>query len=133
MVRAVLRTKSVTTKLTETEYARLEELAGASGVNLSEWVRGKLLGPDRPGSGTEVLLGEVLALRTILMNLLFSISNGKPVTPESMKKLIERADGDKVRRAVERLAAVRAAVPEAHPEGGAEPEVSAEMEVGEGA
>jgi len=30
----------------------------------------------------EVLLGEVLALRTILMNLLFSIGKGAPTTPE---------------------------------------------------
>jgi hypothetical protein len=81
------------------------------------------------------LLGEVLALRTILINLLFSLGSGKPVTPEAMQELIARADGDKSRRAAERLwaqerlTAVWAAVPEA----GAEPESSAETEAGEGA
>ena len=46
MVRAVLRTKSVTTKVTEAEYVRLEELAQVTGVNMSEWIRGRLLSRD---------------------------------------------------------------------------------------
>ena len=59
--------------------------------------------------------GEVLALRTILINLMFSLTNGKPVTPEAMRELIEKADGDKSRRAMERLTAVAATVPEPEP------------------
>jgi hypothetical protein len=116
----VLRTKSATTKVTEAEYARLESLAEASGVNMSEWMRGRLLGRDED---TATVLGEVLALRTILINLLFSVSNGKPVTPEAMKELIEKADGDKARRAVERLTA---AVPKMEA-----PTEGAETEAGE--
>jgi hypothetical protein len=115
----VLRTKSATTKVTEAEYARLESLAEASGVNMSEWMRGRLLGRDED---TATVLGEVLALRTILINLLFSVSNGKPVTPEAMKELIEKADGDKARRAMERLTAavpkMQAATEEAETEAG---------------
>jgi hypothetical protein len=34
------------------------------------------------------------------------------VTPEAMRELIEKADGDKERRAMERLTAVRATMPE---------------------
>ena len=74
------------------------------------------------GARTAVLLGEVLALRTILMNLLFSLSNGKAVTPEAMRELIEKADGDKERRAMERLTAVRGAIPATV----AEPETAAQ-------
>jgi hypothetical protein len=110
----ILRTKSVTTKVTESEYARLEELASASGVNLSEWIRGKLLGADRAGGAAGAVLEEVLALRTILINLVFSLGKGEPMTHEQMQALIERADGAKAKRALERLAA---AVPEAAPEG----------------
>ena len=56
------------------------------------------------------MLGEVLALRTsLIMNLLFSLGSGKPVTPEAMQELIARADGDKARRAMERLTAVTGA------------------------
>lgn len=81
-------------------------------LTLSEWARAKLLEPrtDGGGAGTEVLLGEILALRTVLR-------------PEAMKELMEKADGDKARRAMERLTA---AVPKVEPatEG-------AEMEAGE--
>ena len=120
-----LRTKSVSTKVSEEEFVALESRARARKLTLSEWVRAELLEPRGGESGaatsgsprtglrswgeTEVLLGEVLALRTILMNLLFSVSNGKAVTPEAMRELIEKADGDKERRAMERLTAVRAA------------------------
>ncbi len=119
----VLRTKSATTKVTEAEYARLESLAEASGVNMSEWMRGRLLGRDGVDrdKDTATVLGEVLALRTILLNLMFSLANGKPVTPDGMQELIRRADGDKMRKAMERLTA----------RGGKEPE--AETEADEGA
>ena len=126
MVSSILRTKSVTTKVTEPEYARLEELASASGVNLSEWIRGKLLGADRAGGAAGAVLEEVLALRTILINLVFSLGKGEPMTHEQMQALIERADGAKAKRALERLAA---AVPEAAPEG--QPENQDETNQGE--
>ncbi len=105
MVRpSILRTKSVTTKVTEAEYARLEELAALAGVNLSEWIRGRLLRDEQPSGESEgVVLAEVLALRTILMNLLFSISRGEPVTAEQMQALIERADAGKVAKAAKLL------------------------------
>ncbi len=105
----ILRTRSATTKVTEAEYARLESLTEASGVNMSEWMRGRLLGRDGADrdEDTATVLGEVLALRTILLNLMFALTNGKPMTPEGMQELIGRADGDKMRRAMERLAAVR--------------------------
>ena len=114
MVKPPLRTKSVGTKVTDAEYAALETHARAGGLTLSEWVRDVLLGIGRPGDvDTEVLLAEVLALRTILINLLFSMSKGEPMTAEGMQGLIERADKDKVRRALEKLGAVRVEQPPA--------------------
>ena len=72
-----LRTKSFGTKVSEEEFAALETLARARKLTLSEWVRAELLEPRTDGGGAadEVLLGEVLALRTILINLLFSLTN----------------------------------------------------------
>jgi len=109
-----LRTKSVGTKVSEPEFAALETRARASGLTLSEWVRDVLLASS-PEAGAaaadQVLLGELLALRTILINLLFSVSKGEPVTPEQMQALIERADKDKMRRALERLGESRLTVP----------------------
>ena len=130
-----LRIKSVSTKVSEEEFAALETRARARKLTLSEWVRAELLEPRTDGCGAadEVLLGEVLALRTILLNLMFSLTNGKAVTPEAMRELIEKADRDKSRRAMERLTAVAATIPESGPEPEQDPEPTAGTEAGEGA
>jgi|SRR6266702_6178949 len=110
MVKLPLRNKSVGTKVTEAEFAALEIQARARKLTLSEWVRAELLEPKQ-SRGDDVLLEEVLALRTILINLLFSLAKCERLTTEAMKELIERADGDKASRAMERLSAGRTAVP----------------------
>jgi hypothetical protein len=113
----------VGTKVSDAEYAALEARARAGNLTLSEWVRDVLLasppeGTGRPGGDTDVVLAQVLALRTILLNALFSISRGEAMTPEQMQALIERADKDKVRRALEKLGEARLEVlPEAEPVG----------------
>jgi hypothetical protein len=109
MVKLPLRNKSVGTKVTETEFVALEIQARARKLTLSEWVRAELLEPKQ-SRDDEVLLAEVLALRTIMINLLFSLAKGERLTTEAMKELIERADGDKASRAMERLSARRKVV-----------------------
>src|SRR6266853_1412891 len=95
------RAKSVGTKVTEDEYARLARLA--QGQTLSEWVREVLLARVTPRPADEVLLAEVLALRTIVLNLHFALATGETPTADAMKGLIERADRDKLPKAQERL------------------------------
>ena len=94
-------------------------LARAAGVNMSEWMRGRLLGRDggSRGEDTAAMLAEVLALRMVLINLIFSLGKGEPMDAEQMQALIERADGSKARRAMERLTALG---PQTMPGGGAE-------------
>ena len=109
-----LRTKSVGTKVSEAEFALLEERARGAGLRLAEWVREALLAaPMEPGMGSgvdsgEIALAEVLALRSLLLNLHFRAAKGEPVPEAEMRSLIERADGVKMQRARERLEAVRA-------------------------
>ncbi|HWG21833.1 MAG TPA: hypothetical protein VG225_14980 [Terracidiphilus sp.] len=103
-----LRTKSVGTKVSEAEFAMLEERARANGQTLSEWVRDVLLAAPvdgLPESG-EVVLAELLALRTLFLNLQFRQGQG-PMTEAEMRGLIERADSVKMQRARERLAALK--------------------------
>jgi hypothetical protein len=115
MVKAILRTKSISTKVTGEEYARLEELAGATGQSMSEWVRTKLL--DQVERETEeTVLAELLGLRTILLNLLFAVANGEAMTAEQMQAVIERADASKLERARKLLAAHVATAPEIPPD-----------------
>jgi hypothetical protein len=48
-------------------------------------------------------MAELVALRTILLNVLYKQANGKSLTGEEMRQLIKRADADKLKKAVERL------------------------------
>ena len=83
-------------------------------MRLAEWVREALLAAPVEtfaSSGVdsgEVALGEILALRSLLLNLHFRAANGEPVAESEMRSsLIERADGTKIERARERMTAVR--------------------------
>jgi hypothetical protein len=113
-----LRTRSVGTKVSEAEFAMLEERARSSGLTLSEWVRDVLLvAPVEPSAeaGSEVVLAELLALRSLFLNLSFR-ADKSPLTEADLRGLIERADATKLERARERLQAARAASKETQPE-----------------
>ena len=120
------------TKVSEAEFALLEERA-RGGLRLAEWVREALLAaPVEPvaGSGVdsgEVALAEVLALRSLLLNLHFRAAKGEPVAEAEMRGLIERADETKMQRARERMEAVQSAARTAARATGPEPETASEM------
>src|SRR5579864_2191407 len=102
---AARRTKSISAKVSEPEYARLVARAGDRTV--SEWVRTVALeaaGPSRVESLLFVVLTEQAALRMILLNLQFAVSRGESVTAEFMQGLIARADRDKFGLAHARIA-----------------------------
>jgi hypothetical protein len=98
-----LRTKSVSTKVTDEEYTQFEALAGEQ--TISEWARDVLLKATKPNASEQtVVLAEVLALRTILLNVHFAVSQGRTLTVEEMQQLIERAEQNKLSKARQRLA-----------------------------
>jgi hypothetical protein len=97
-----LRTKSISTKVTDEEYAQFEALAGEQ--TISEWARDVLLKATKPNAGEQTVLAEVLALRTILLNIHFAVSQGGTLTGEEMQQLIERADQNKLSKSRQRLA-----------------------------
>jgi hypothetical protein len=99
---SIPRTKCLSTKLTEEEYAELEGAAGE--FTLGTWARETLLRTARQRTAGSVVLAEVLALRTILLNLQFAQAAGDAITAERMHQLIERADKSRFTRAAERLA-----------------------------
>ncbi len=101
-----LRSKSVTTKITETEYERIVQMAGASNRNVSEWMRECLFrefGQSTSAAEHEVLLAEVLALRAIILNLSFRTNAGEKLNQQDVLDLIRRADQDKTQKAQQRL------------------------------
>lgn len=99
---SIPRTKGLSTKLTDDEYTELEGAAGEQ--TLSTWAREVLLKAARLQAAESVVVAEVLALRTILLNLEYAQSAGEDITAERMQQLIDRADRDRFTRAAERLA-----------------------------
>jgi len=122
LVKPPLRTKTLGTKVSEDEFAQLEAAASERGLTLSEWCRETLLASvngqdgqsvDSSGTGEQALMAELVALRAILLNVLFKLANGQALTADEMQRLIDRADSDKLRKARERLA--QAAESDVHP------------------
>lgn len=95
------RSKSISTKVTEEEYAHFEVLAGDQ--TISEWVREVLLKAVVPSPAEQTIVAELLALRMILMNILFSIANREQLTSTAMDDIIKQADAAKLGKAMERL------------------------------
>jgi hypothetical protein len=95
------RSKSISTKVTEEEYAQFEALARDQ--TISEWVRDALLKAAKPSPAEQTIVEELLALRMILMNILFTIANREPLTSTAMDDIINRADAGKLAKARERL------------------------------
>ena len=95
------RSKSISTKVTEEEYAHFEALAGDQ--TISEWTRDALLKAAKPSPAEQTIVAELLALRTILINILFTVANREQLTSTSMDDIIKHADAGKLAKAVERL------------------------------
>jgi|SRR5208337_2898335 len=111
MVKPPLRTKSIGFKVSEEEHRQLETVAQRSRQTLGEWCRKVVMenasgqGTNPPGASAEAqaLMAELVALRAVLLNVLFKQANGQTLTTEEMQRLIDRADSDKLTKARERL------------------------------
>jgi len=101
----ILRRRTVSTKVTEEEFAGLEAQAVGRGVNLGEWVREALLERLKPEEdpGNETLLAEMVALRAIVINLAVAQARGQAMSQENIQDLIDHADRERFRRAEERV------------------------------
>ncbi len=86
------------------------EKARESEQTPGEFVRELVLnafGDEQPEAtaAEQALLSEILALRTILINTVYDLASGD-ATPERMKALIEKADAEKLHKAIERLKSI---------------------------
>jgi hypothetical protein len=97
-----LRGRSLGTKLSEVEYAGAEAAALKAGVGLSEWCRRAVLEfAERDGSkpAEKIVLAELLSLRSVLLSVVFQMSKGQALGEEEMRRLIERSDREKHKKA----------------------------------
>ena len=93
------KTATVSTRVTDEEYQELEWLAQRRGQKMSEWVREVLLNQLGEPEGHEVVLAEVMALRTIVLNLTAAQVQGERVSEERIREIIRRADKDRFEQA----------------------------------
>jgi len=103
--KAGFRTKTVSTRLTPDELTQVESAAEQSGKPLSEWLRETVLTAtkQRVADPIELLLGEVWAVRYALLCLFHAgaqaTAEGKPLLPESVLKIRDKTDREKVEQA----------------------------------
>jgi uncharacterized protein (DUF1778 family) len=103
--RTILRAKTVATRLSTEELEAVESAAKRSGKSLAEWLRDTALteARQRLADPVEVVLAEVCATRFMLANLFHATaqaaSEGKQLLPETVLKIRETADTQKVAKA----------------------------------
>ncbi len=98
---AVPRTRCICTRVTADEYATIEGLAGTRSVSL--WLH-EVLATLTQDPRYFILLAEIMALRSVLLNTHMNLALGEKLTVERVRQLIAAADKDKGRLATERLA-----------------------------
>jgi cytochrome c553 len=104
------RTKSIATRLTDAEFAEIESTAASVGKKVAEWLREAALAQAR-ATGEEkttdtVLLAEVMALRSLIVNL-FAVASKGPLSDETLRRIAAYADAIKDQKAEELLARKR--------------------------
>ena len=84
---ATITHKSVGTKMSEPEFAILEERPHANGQMLLEWVRDALLAATVDGvpESGEAVPAELLALSTLFLNLQFRAASQGPMSEAEMQ------------------------------------------------
>jgi hypothetical protein len=99
------RTKSIATRLTESEFAEVESAAANAGQKVAEWLREAALSQARGkvNQGTDpILLAEIAGIRALVLNL-FAKASEEPLSQDDLRKISEYADAVKEQKAEEIL------------------------------
>ena len=95
-----LRSKTVGTRVSETEEQELIAAANRDGRNLSEWTRDVLLQTARR-SDDHAFFTELIATRMLMVNLFKPLIIGKPVSPEWVTEMMAAVRKEKRKAALE--------------------------------
>jgi hypothetical protein len=101
----ISRDRTVSTKLTETEFAQIERLAGDCGQWISEWVRHVLLDAVRESEPQrqKATFAELQAIRLLLINTLEPLLRGEKMSSDQFKELLRYVKDNKSKAAEEML------------------------------
>ena len=98
------RSITLNTKLTRTEFAEVETYCESRGLGFGEWLRDVVLREIR---GTQnpplALMGEITAIRLLLINALEPLLRGDKMTAEQFKELLRQVKTNKRKAATDML------------------------------
>jgi hypothetical protein len=101
------RNQTLTTKLTPTEAAAVETASRAEGKTVGEWLRDLAL-RELPSASRQLpslaLMGEITAIRLLLINTLEPFLRGEKMTPEQFKEMLRYVKTNKRKAAADMLA-----------------------------
>ena len=101
-----LRVKTASTKLTENEFAELEDFASQRGQSISEWIRHALLSEvrnPRNSANTFHVFTELVGIQLLLLNTLGPLIRGDKMTAEHLDAVLRQVQSSKARKAQELL------------------------------
>lgn len=101
------RNQTLNTKLTPTEAAAVEAASEADGKAVGEWLRDlalRELGRDNRQMRSLALMGEITAMRLLLINTLEPLLRGEKMTPEQFKEMLRYVKTNKRKAAADMLA-----------------------------
>ena len=101
------RGRSVATRLTEAEFSEVEAAASGAGKKVAEWLRDAALAQARGGEIEQetdpILLAELMAMRSLMLNLFAQASQG-PLSTDDIRKMSAYSESIKEQRAADFLA-----------------------------
>ena len=102
------RGRSIATRLTDAEFGEVEAAAAAiAGKKVGEWLREAALaqarGTHHDEQTDEILLAEMMGMRSLMLNLFARASEG-PLTTEDLRKMSAYSDSIKEQRAQDYMA-----------------------------
>ena len=101
------RNQSLNTKLTPTEATAVREASVADGKTTGEWLRDLALGQIGSGGSQPMslaIVGELTAIRLLLINTLEPLLRGDKMTPEQFKDMLRYVKTNKRKAAADMLA-----------------------------
>jgi len=99
------RSITLNTKLTRAEFAEVERYCEARGFGFGEWLRDLVLREIRSTQGSSLaLMGEITAIRLLLVNALEPLLRSEKMTPEQFKEMLRYVKTNKRKAAADMLA-----------------------------
>ena len=104
--RKKILTNALALRVTEDESQRISHSAAQAGLTVSEWGRQVVLEALDGPPWTRLLLGEFLALRSVVVDLHNDLLQGVQPSNERLKAILDVADKRKFEQADRRLTAL---------------------------